>query len=269
MAGVKIVVRQITSNAGAGDGLIGSPGEFKSCWGPLPAQPPQVTTDAEGRFRLTGLGRDRRVELALEGPTIPHQDYTAATRHSAVAPAGLPFEIVAIVPRAIRGVVRDKATGQPLAGVKMSLAPADAHAFTDKEGRYELLINPTARLFSVSAKPQSGQPYFASVASPKKTPGLAPLTADFELVRGLTLRGTSPIGPRASRRRGPRSSIIPFSLIRTARRWRCWSLSCRYLLPRSRPTVRIVCRFCPDLGLYWWQPPRAIPTPSPCSTTGS
>ena len=67
------------SNAGAGDGLIGSPGEFKSCRGPLPAPPPGHT--GRGPVPLDGSGRDRRVELVLEGPTIPHQ---ARARRSAI-----------------------------------------------------------------------------------------------------------------------------------------------------------------------------------------
>src|SRR5205807_4627487 len=38
--------------------------------GPVPGQPQTVTTGADGRFRLTGLGGDRRVILGLEGATI-------------------------------------------------------------------------------------------------------------------------------------------------------------------------------------------------------
>src|SRR5262249_56128075 len=45
-------------------------GAFRSCRGPLPGQSASVTTAADGRFRLTGMGRDRLVTLALEGPGI-------------------------------------------------------------------------------------------------------------------------------------------------------------------------------------------------------
>ena len=47
---------------------------------PLPGQPVSVMTDADGRFRLTGIGRDRIVEIAVEEPTIQDATFTAMTR---------------------------------------------------------------------------------------------------------------------------------------------------------------------------------------------
>ena len=48
-----------------------------------PGQPSSVATDAEGRFRLTGIGRDRIVNIAVEGPTIQSATITAMTRDAA------------------------------------------------------------------------------------------------------------------------------------------------------------------------------------------
>ena len=38
------------------------------------APAPKLTADAEGRFRLTGIGRDRLVVARLDGPTIASQE---------------------------------------------------------------------------------------------------------------------------------------------------------------------------------------------------
>jgi RNA polymerase sigma factor (sigma-70 family) len=67
VAGVRVSVREVMSlrPEDAKDGRAG-----KSCRGPLPGQPP-ATTDADGGFRLTGLGRDRTVSLTVEGPGAP------------------------------------------------------------------------------------------------------------------------------------------------------------------------------------------------------
>ena len=40
-------------------------------------------TDGEGRFRLTGIGRDRIVDIDVEGPTIQNATITAMTRNAA------------------------------------------------------------------------------------------------------------------------------------------------------------------------------------------
>ena len=44
------------------------------------APAPKVTTDAEGRFRLTGIGRNRLVVAQLDGPTIVSQHLHILTR---------------------------------------------------------------------------------------------------------------------------------------------------------------------------------------------
>ncbi len=158
--------------------------------GPLPGQPP-ATTDDDGRFRLTGLGRDRAVSLALEGPAIPPTVFGAGTG-AAPSGRGTAFEHVLSAGRPVRGVVRDRQTGRPLAGVKVSLHATGPHSSgpttrTDRDGRYEMLLPSTPQAIVV-AQPERGQPYFAQVRlAHSPTPG--PLTADFELLAGPILRG--------------------------------------------------------------------------------
>ena len=194
VAGAQVSVREVKAlrPEDAQDDWVG-----KSCRGPFPGQPPAMT-DADGRFRLTGLGRNRRVLLTLEGPGIPAIAAEAVNRPTeAAAPPGrvAPFEHTIAAGRPIRGVVRDRLTGRPLAGVKVRLEPdgllsSGPTTQTDRDGRYELLgpDKPVGRWATVVAEPEGGQLYFAEVRGvATQRPG--PLTADFELLRGLPLRG--------------------------------------------------------------------------------
>jgi RNA polymerase sigma factor (sigma-70 family) len=204
VAGARVNVREVTSlrPEDAQEGRAG-----KSCRGPLPGQPP-ATTDADGRFRLSGVGRDRSVMLAVEGPGIAPAVFAPAGGEQG---PGAPFDFVAAAPRPIRGVVRDKATGRPLAGVRVSLqvrpvvSLTDA-TLTDKDGRYELRGPPTARE-PVVAQPQPGQPYFSAVVPPPRAPGPGPVTADFELVRGAPLRGRVTDGATG---RPPKRAVVEY-----------------------------------------------------------
>jgi hypothetical protein len=86
-------------------------------------------------------------------------------------------------------VVRDKATGQAVAGVKMSVQRDAPSTRTDKDGRYELRVSSGLLELFVLAQPQYGQRYFAAAAHLPNTSGQAPLNADFELIGGIPLRG--------------------------------------------------------------------------------
>jgi protocatechuate 3,4-dioxygenase beta subunit len=146
--------------------------------GSLPGQPAVLTTGAGGRFHVAGAGRDRVVRLRLEGRGI-------AT--AVVEAHGASFEHQAALSRPIRGVVRDKATRKPLPGV--TVIAGLCQAVTDKEGRFELLGMAKAEGYGFWLKPAEGQPYFRRLAGVKDTPGLEALTGDFEMVRGLMVRG--------------------------------------------------------------------------------
>jgi RNA polymerase sigma factor (sigma-70 family) len=171
---------------------------FAKDWrGPLPGQPAVLTTDTEGRFHLKGVGRERVIRFLLEGPAIA-SSYVAhvMTRASETVTAergwriyGATFDFVAAASRPIRGVVRDKATGKPLAGVSVGHYHGDLPAaVTDKEGRYELLGLAKGRQYVLEVKPADGL-YFRRRVRLQDTPGLAALTGDIELTRGLTVRG--------------------------------------------------------------------------------
>ncbi len=119
---------------------------------------PPVTTGADGRFEMKGIGRERMAQLRIEGPTIATKKIEAMTR--AVETIQLPenkefpkgpkntyygaeFELLAAPSRLIVGVVRDKDTGKPLAGVTVETTRVYSQSgfiktTTDKDGRYRL-----------------------------------------------------------------------------------------------------------------------------------
>jgi RNA polymerase sigma factor (sigma-70 family) len=166
---------------------------------PLPGQPASVATGADGKFRLTGIGRERLVGLVVEGPAIQYVRLEAMTRpgEPVVNPSpyrtqkiyGATFEYLASPSRPIRGVVRDKETGKPVAGVRIETIATTHHPVTDKEGRYELLGHAKSKEYHLTAVPAPGQPYFMATASFPDKPGFAPFDADIQLVRGITVRG--------------------------------------------------------------------------------
>ena len=154
--------------------------------GPLPGQPTVLTTGADGKFRLAGVGRDRAVGFRLEGPGIATAE---------LGSEGASFEYQAAVSRPISGVVRDKETGKPLAGVSIEGRDADppgtplCKAVTDREGRYTLLGLPKSRSYWLGVRPADGLHFGREVHS-DDTGGLEALTCDIELVQGdVTVRG--------------------------------------------------------------------------------
>jgi RNA polymerase sigma factor (sigma-70 family) len=169
--------------------------------GPLPGQARAVITGADGRFRLAGLGRERTVGLRVEGPAIQSALITVMTRpgKGVMAPQavskvyGAAFDYLAAPSRPIRGVVRDKATGKPVAGATvyyyhLPLYGTTVTVQTDKEGRYELLGCPKAPTYKLFVVPPDGL-HFGRQAQVADPPGFAPVTVDFELPAGITARG--------------------------------------------------------------------------------
>jgi RNA polymerase sigma factor (sigma-70 family) len=184
----------------------------KSWMGSLPGQPAVVTTDADGRFRVTGIGCDRIVGLALEGPAIGHTILSAATRPTAATPyswgiSGATFDHAALTSRPIRGVVRDKVTAKPVPGVQISAFADLPPALTDEDGRYELLGCPKAQGYMVTAQPQGGQPYFAAETWVRDGPGLGPLTLNFDLVSGIPVHGR--VTDQATQK-PPRTAVVEY-----------------------------------------------------------
>jgi RNA polymerase sigma factor (sigma-70 family) len=153
-------------------------------------------TGKDGRFRLTGIGRERGVELRLRGPGIEWARLWAVTRPG---PArgwrsgqeglyGATFDWVAGPCKPIIGTVRDSATGKPVMGIHVSSGNTlGAAVLTDREGRYRINGVGKRNNYSVGAW---GVPYLDfwrdEVAD---TPGLEPLIVDFQVQRAIAVTG--------------------------------------------------------------------------------
>ncbi len=174
----------------------------------------ETRTGADGRFKLTGIGRDRIAELLISGPRIATTQAFVFSRdepefRSKERPAmgSLPFVVEAprfqlVVPpnRRVEGVARDKDTGRPIAGLEIEAASlTDTSSFrvpgvkakTDADGRYRIDGLPRAETYQLIVEPSKGLPYpNATLQVRADTPPLEPVAFDFALKRGVVIRGT-------------------------------------------------------------------------------
>jgi RNA polymerase sigma factor (sigma-70 family) len=181
---------------------------------PDPGGPfPQLVTDAEGRFALKGVGRERVVEILLQGPTVALARVSVRTRPGPMIVAtmfarnpeggkltyyGATFDHAAAPTRPIVGTVRDKDTGKPLAGITVqsnkfagvnTSGDSSVRTITDKDGRYRLAGMAKGVGNVIKAAPATGQPYFQALHEVEDSPGLEPVTVDFTLKRGVLVKG--------------------------------------------------------------------------------
>ena len=179
----------------------------------VPLALPPVVTGPDGRFRLEGVGRERMVMFLVSGPTIETtfafartQDGTAirGRNRNIIGPDtfichGARFDHAAAPCKPIEGVVRDRDTGRPLAGVEIGgmvftersrASNPYIEATTDDLGRYRLAGLTRGDRYQLFVTPGEGQPYpTASFIEPSGTPGLDPSTIDVSLKRGVLVRG--------------------------------------------------------------------------------
>jgi hypothetical protein len=163
--------------------------------------PTSVKTDANGRFRLTGFGRERVLHLKIHGKNIENTLIEVLTRtdkltdqlagletfNENAATYGATFERVVGPAKPIIGTVRDKRTGKPLAGIRVdSKGRFGSQNTTDDQGRYR--IDGTGKRNEYTVVTGDGFPYFNSAKMDiPDTPGFEPLVVDFELDRGIEL----------------------------------------------------------------------------------
>jgi RNA polymerase sigma factor (sigma-70 family) len=170
-------------------------------------------TDAEGRFRLSGFGRERLVKLRFSGPTIETRDVYAMTRPGGmlVVPRqkdepqwgsytihGATFTHAAAPTRPVIGTVTDRATGKLLAGITVRASlpfvftrgpNRSLVTKTDENGRYRLVGLPRNAGQGIQVLPEPSLGYLPAGGRTGQAADLEPARLDFKLVRGIVIRG--------------------------------------------------------------------------------
>ena len=176
-----------------------------------------ATTDADGRFTITGVGPERVAGLRLSGPGIATTEVVVLTRagfdptpynretleklkspyaelgyHPMLHPPDT--TIVAEAEKPIRGVVKDTATGKPRTGVKVTLRDRnyrmpDLTATTDADGRYAIRGAKKANEYAVNVKRDPETGHIGRTVKAKDTPAYEPVTMDIGVTRGIVLTG--------------------------------------------------------------------------------
>ncbi len=144
---------------------------------------PSVTTDASGRFKLTGLPKDHGIYMSVvNSKRFAPQDiaintgqpeqrgprdgtYRALVKN--IKPGG--EAVITLDPaKVFTGTVTYEDSGEPVPGAKVSIWASQEEygsmmtvdGVTDAQGKYRVLPNPGIR-FGVTAYPPSGVPYMA------------------------------------------------------------------------------------------------------------
>jgi hypothetical protein len=176
--------------------------------------PESVRTGSDGRFRLRGAGRGRIVLLRIDGPGIATQNCVYVLANASPLPnareaikktapdvafsVNPAFEIFADPTQAIAGVVRDKDSGKPIGGVIVksnSVASVSGmwndfvRTTTDGQGRYRLVGLPKGPGHTIMAVPPDGDPHLAALAETGRAPFSEPVKVDFNLKRGVLIKG--------------------------------------------------------------------------------
>jgi hypothetical protein len=165
-----------------------------------------ATSNADGRFRITGLGADRTVLLHFDSSRVALPSVQVITRNE-VPPArivysgnrvyagqqyyGAKSEFFAAPARSLVGTVRDADTHRPLAGVKVlanSFPGSRREAVTDAQGQFRIDGLPKGQN-RLQIAPPADRPYFAHDRIIDDQPGIGVMRLDIDLHRGVWITG--------------------------------------------------------------------------------
>jgi RNA polymerase sigma factor (sigma-70 family) len=155
--------------------------------------PATITTDAEGRFRLSSFGRGQEVHLVVDDDRFARQEVI-------VPSDGKELNVVLLPPRKVTGRVVAADTGKPLAGARVRVTAyldtrdlnargEAADGTTDAGGRFTVSAYPGDSLV-VEVFPPPGAPYTGTLRLAKWERGAVKQEMEFTLPRGVLVRGT-------------------------------------------------------------------------------
>ncbi|HEX4792666.1 MAG TPA: hypothetical protein VH370_02680 [Humisphaera sp.] len=184
-----------------------------------------IQTDEQGKFTITGIGKDRTAVLQVRGDGLAISELEVVTRKQETDSRsfqnyievrktvyGASFEFVIEPGRVVEGTVRDAQTKQPLAGV--TVQPSQwtriAKSITDASGHYRIEGLRRKGVEKISAIPNDEQCYFMRDATLPNTEGSAPTTIDFELHRGTWITGKVTNAVTGEPVEGTRINYLPY-----------------------------------------------------------
>ena len=174
----------------------------------------KTETDAQGRFRLEGLGAEKVVTLSIEGPTVAYTHLQVVTRRIEPLPArgfpslhgpgtatilGADFTLTAAPGRVVEGIIRDARDRKVMKDVDVwSYSFAGSNVIggmkslktrTDGEGRFRLAGFPMGPGNTLLIVPNNDQPYFMREVAIPDPRGLGAIPVEIDLSQGIWIEG--------------------------------------------------------------------------------
>jgi hypothetical protein len=184
---------------------------------------PSVTTGADGRFTLRGVGRDRQANLRANGPGMVSMSWTVLNRddasevtkavrdrwpHTPKAPAaviakaapgqeagvqvyGPTFDLRIDPARTIAGIVREALTGRPVPNTTVYILSGgySGLAKTDERGHYRIIEEGAIKRLRLAVRPPDGSPLLPVSRELENVPDAGEFAADFALSRAVVISG--------------------------------------------------------------------------------
>ena len=158
-----------------------------------PAWPRPVTTDAEGRFTVRGVGQKLHAQLTVQHPRFALQSIDVDTDDNAESKT-LPAALAPSQFLNVRVTCAD--TGKPVPHSPLRVQASQGRvarideAETDDTGQARINSWPADRSYSVTAYPPEGQPYLVTSGRVDWPKGALEQSLNIALPRGIPVHGT-------------------------------------------------------------------------------